>query len=314
MTVRAGALTIDLDDLGCYAAIHALRLPAGPGPDPLLGTAVERFGELCADLDVPATAFVIGGRLEAAEVRASLRRLLDAGHEIGSHSLSHDYRLSLRSPEVIAAEVRGAAETIEAALGVVPRGFRAPGYNLSPALLAAVEACGHRYDASALPSLPYLGARAAILGAMALRGRLSASHAGPPGALLFPQRPYRPDRTRPWRRGSARLVELPISVVPPRGLPFIGTAVTSLPAPARRVLLSLLALRPFLHLELHAIDLLDTSDGLPEALAAHQPDLRIPAATKIRRLRQVIAWLRARRPMMRLDTIAEHWESAHAAP
>jgi hypothetical protein len=48
---------------------------------------------------------------------------------------------------------------------------------------------------------------------------------------------------------------------------------------------------PFLSLELHAVDLLGPEDGLPGELGEAQPDLRLPLATKLERLRQVLEWL-----------------------
>jgi hypothetical protein len=48
------------------------------------------------------------------------------------------------------------------------------------------------------------------------------------------------------------------------------------------------------NLELHGIDLLDQTDGAPEALARLQPGLRLPAATKLRRLEALLRALLAR--------------------
>src|SRR5205085_1999247 len=43
--------------------------------------------------------------------------------------------------------------------------------------------------------------------------------------------------------------------------------------------------------ELHAIDVLDESDGVPAALARQQRDLKVPVREKLRRLREVFGWL-----------------------
>jgi hypothetical protein len=47
---------------------------------------------------------------------------------------------------------------------------------------------------------------------------------------------------------------------------------------------------------------LDRTDGLPPELARAQRDLQVPAAEKLRRLRQVVGWLRAGRELL---TVAE---------
>jgi len=311
MSERVGCVTIDLDGIACYSRIHALALPPRTGADPLHTVALERFGELLAEAGISGTAFAIGESLQEPLARKALRGLADAGHEIGNHSLSHDYRLSLRSPEIIAREVEAGVAAIEEAVGVRPEGFRAPGYNLSPALLQAIADSGARYDSSIFPSAPYLLARAAILGVMALAGRPSASHAGNTLTLLAPQRPYRPHLRDVWRRGrAAPLVELPITVTPLTGLPFIGTTIVGLPFAVTRESFRLLRRRAFLNLELHGIDLLDPSDGLPVELARRQRELAVPAKEKLRRLREVLRWLVADRPLTTLAQVAR----SHSMP
>lgn len=305
MRPNTGCVSIDLDGLDCYGRIHALHLPAPRGPDPLHTLAVQRFGELLAQVDLLGTAFVIGESLQVPEARQAIKALSEAGHEIGNHSASHDYRLSLRPHSEMAREVEQGAQAIEAVIGRRPEGFRAPGYNLSPELLTAVRESGARYDSSIFPSAPYLAARAAVLTLMVVTGRPSASHPGPALALLAPQTPYRPHRRHFWRPGGEdSLVELPITVLPLLGLPFIGTTLVSLPWRAIREGWRLLRRRPFLNLELHGLDLLDQSDGLPEALAHRQRDLRIPAREKLRRLRAVLEWMKEDRPLAQLEEVA----------
>ncbi|HEX9291154.1 MAG TPA: polysaccharide deacetylase family protein, partial [Anaeromyxobacteraceae bacterium] len=161
------SLSIDLDGLEHYHRIHGLPAPP-PGDDPVYGKAVERFGELCARLGIRGTAFAIGKNLDDPRAAAAVRRLADGGHEIGNHSLSHDYALSRRPPAEIAAEVRGGAEAILRVTGRRPAGFRAPGYTLSPPLLAVLATDGYRYDSSAFPALPYYLGKAAVMGILAL--------------------------------------------------------------------------------------------------------------------------------------------------
>ncbi|MDF1564364.1 MAG: polysaccharide deacetylase family protein [Deltaproteobacteria bacterium] len=311
MSERLACVSIDLDGLDCYARIFALHLPPRAGPDPLHTVAVHRFGELLAEADLPGTAFVIGSSLTDSLARKAIAELHRAGHELGNHSFEHDYRLSLRSLAEMRQEVEAGAEAIAGLTGERPVGFRAPGYNLSAGLLQAVRESGATYDTSLFPSAPYLAARGLVLGAMALGGRPSASHAGPPAALLAPRGPYRPHPRRFWqpRFGGggpeAQLLELPITVWPLLGLPFIGGTLTTLPWRLVREGLRALRRRPFLNLELHALDLLDRSDGLPPELARRQRDLMVPAREKARRLREVLAWMKRDHEIVRLDEAAQ---------
>jgi peptidoglycan-N-acetylglucosamine deacetylase len=66
-----------------------------------------------------------------------------------------------------------------------------------------------------------------------------------------------------------------------------------------------------LNLELHGIDALDGSDGVPAALVAVQPGLRTPASEKLRRLREVLAALRQRAAIATLESCAERFLPAH---
>lgn len=301
---RLACVNIDLDELVHYARIHGLSEQATERLDPVFRLACDRFGDLLAEVGLVGTAFVIGESVRDARAADAVVALAQAGHEIGNHSLSHDYRLTQAGPEVMDTEVRESADVIEMAVGVRPTGFRAPGYNVNESLLEAVGRSGHAYDSSVFPSAPYYGARAAILAAMRLGGRRSHSIPGRPQVLLAPRVPYRPDPAAFWRRGEGGLVELPISVMPGTGIPFIGTAITMLPWPLVRAGYSLLRRRNFANLELHGIDLLDAQDGIDPALLGHQPDLRIPVAEKRRRIGQILRRLRDDYEVVRLDRAA----------
>jgi hypothetical protein len=283
-------VNIDLDGLLHYAAIHGLTahaLPAGAA-DVVDRVAIDRFVALCDGAGVKGTLFAIGDDLRA-HGRASLRAAARGGHEIGNHTRSHDYTLSRRTADEIAADVSGGADDIEAACGVRPRGFRAPGYTFTAAMYAALVAQGYAYGSSVFPAAPYYLAKAAVMGALAIKGTPSRSVLDRPRVLAAPVLPYRPDPAEPYRRGDGIVPELPITVAPFTRFPFIGTFVTTLPAVMVSGLYRAVARRPFLNLELHGIDLLDESDGGGPALAAAQRDLRVPAAAKLARLTELVA-------------------------
>ena len=286
------SISIDLDGLGHYAAIHGLD--PGVVSDEARGLvhrlAVPRFAELLEGMGGRGTLFVIGAEVDAA-ARGPLEDALRRGHELGSHSHAHDYALSRAAPGDIDADL-SRAEAVLSGLGAPgPLGFRAPGYTLSPALLGALAARGYAYDASIFPAAPYWGAKALTLGWLRLRGRRSAAILDDPRVLLAPRLPYRPDVAHPGRRGSAPLLELPVSVTPRARLPFIGTFVVLAPWPMVRGAYASLRGAPFVSLELHAVDLLGPEDGLPEALIRSQPDLGRPLASKLGRFRQVLEWV-----------------------
>jgi hypothetical protein len=277
------AVSVDLDPLRCYYEIHGLGAVPAQLTDVVLRKALPRFAEVFARHRLPATWFVVGSDVaeRSAIGRAELSRLVTAGHELGNHSHTHPYGLARLDEAGIDAEL-AAAERVIGELGSSPVGFRAPGYDLSPALLRVLEQRGYRYDSSVFPSWPYYLAKAGVMGLMAITGRRSGSVIGDPRALAAPTEPYRPGAT-PWTRGDRSVVELPITVTRGLRFPGIGTWILTAPQPLRIVLLNQLRARRFFNFELHGLDLLDADlDGIPAALVARQPDLRVPLDRKLR--------------------------------
>ncbi len=291
--MRLSAISVDLDSLPHYCRIQGL-------PEALLDDAalrvvadkaIPRLLELFAEAGAPATFFVIGADVGLPGMAEALRASVRAGVELASHSHSHDYALSRRPSAHIEADLTRCEAALVEATGVSPRGFRAPGYTLSAALLGAVAARGYEYDSSTFPAAPYYLAKASVMGALAALGRPSRAVLDSPAVLLAPRGPYRPSLAHPYRRGAAPLVELPVSVAPGSRLPFIGTFATSLPWPVVELTFRALRRDALFNFELHAIDVLDATDGVPPALARQQRDLAVPARTKLSRLATLFRWL-----------------------
>jgi len=278
------SVSVDLDGLGSYAAIHGLDARSLPerALQAVPVVALARLCEVFSSLRLRATFFAIGAELEVASSARALRAAADAGHEVGSHSHAHDYALSRWTPAEIDADLAQAERALGQAVGKAPRGFRAPGYTLSPALLSVVRERGYLYDSSLLPSPPYYAAKAAAIALHALRGRRSRSILGGAAQLFARRGPH-------WRAGVR---ELPVATLPVLRAPVIGTLVL---AAGERVAAGLTwAARAGGHvnLELHGIDALDASDATPE-LGRLQPGLRLAAAEKLRRLRALLERLLA---------------------
>ncbi len=295
MASRLAALSVDLDTLPHYCRIHGLpeSLLDERARELVYAVAVPRLRELWASLGVPGTFFAIGEDVAQPQAARALREASDAGVEVASHSFTHDYALTRRTPEVIREDLRRADEALRAATGTAPVGFRAPGYTLSAALYAATVERGYRYGSSAFPAAPYYAAKAAVMGGLALLGRPSRAVLDTPRVLLAPREPYRPDPASPYRRGKGTVLELPMAVTPGVRFPFIGTFATTLPLPVVRTLYRACRADAFFNFELHAVDVLGEEDGIPPELVRQQRDLRVPAARKLERLRTVFGWLKA---------------------
>jgi peptidoglycan-N-acetylglucosamine deacetylase len=287
-------VSLDLDDLACYRAIHGLE--AKPkAPDGLaLERWLPRFLDVFAKLDVRATIFVIGSDLERdmrthGRVAAVLARALAEGHELANHSHAHAYDLHRWPAAEIAADL-GRCDSLLRELGATPRGFRAPGYTHDRAMLMQVAALGYAYDSSMLPSPTYYLGKLAILGLRRLRGRRSASQSEGARSFVGPTAVHYLPEHGLW--------EVPISVSRTLRLPLTGTFLLG-DSPPLLTKLQARGLRReaaetrHLHLELHAIDLADVeADELdPELASKFQRELATPLE---RRLERLVALIEAR--------------------
>ncbi len=268
------AVSVDLDEIPCYTAIHGLQPPEGECAHAVYRKTVPRFEALFDRFALRATFFAIGRDLDDAGAREAIARLHGAGHEIGNHTLNHRYDLT-RLPEAeLRAEIDGGARAIESITGTRPRGFRAPGYTVVDRVFDVLAEIGAGYDSSVFPCPSYYAAKAAAIGAIAARRRRSHSIIDDPRVLRAPADPYRVGR--PYYRRGDGLIELPIGVTRDATLrlPYIGTTVVLGGDGGASWLTRRIIGRPLINLELHGIDLADAKqDGLG-FLVSHQPDLR----------------------------------------
>jgi len=314
VTAALFSVSVDLDGLGCYAAIHGLdpRALSEKAQRAVPEVALLRLCELFERQGIRATFFAIGQELSLPEAAQTLARAERAGHEIASHSFAHDYALSRQIQCDIERDLELAEEAIARAVGRKPRGFRAPGYTLSAALVAALHARGYLYDSSLLPSPPYYLAKALAIALHRVRGKKSHSILGNVGQLFGPRGAH-------WRGGVR---ELPVSTLPVLRAPVIGTIVMGVGEGLAGFLSERSFARPrgnalhsnYLHanhlcpnhfnLELHGIDALDDSDADVPALAQVQPGLRVPAKVKLGRLEALLGRLRAQAESCTLEDAA----------
>jgi len=293
MSQALASLSIDLDGIRHYRAIHGL--PARPGPDPFLTEGLDRFLELCEGFAIPATLFVVTEDLADPDFARRIRKAAKSGHEIASHSHHHAYDFSEHSPAEIQAELHRSREAIRRVTRKFPRGFRAPGYNLSSALIDALPKVGFTYDSSMLPSPLYWAARAAVISGKSLTDRPSASLIGNPTNFLGDGSPHRFDNG---------LLELPMTGA--LGIPWIGSLVVSSPL-ASLVTRTVAARSEPIDLELHPIDLTSERDVEPELLAARR-DLQVPVRVRLRRLEKTLQKLVRTRRFRPLCDVAETFQ------
>ncbi len=209
------SLSLDLDNQWSYMKTHG---DAGWEAFPsYLDTVIPRFLNLIDALDVKMTVFVVGQDAILEKNHAALKLIPEAGHEVGNHSFNHEPWLHLYSEEQLIDEITQAEDAIEAATGVLPDGWRGPGFSYSPTVLKTLASRGYRYDASTFPT--YLGplARAYYFMTSGLGKEDRADR-----KQLFGKFREGFKRLKPyyWETSAGRLLEIPVTTMPGLKAPF----------------------------------------------------------------------------------------------
>ena len=292
MRSRLAAISVDLDEIPCYAAIHGIESPDDDRRHAVYRKALPRFEALLGELKLAATFFVIGRDMQDEQARESVVRLVAQGHEVASHSFGHLYDLTRRDDTEVRRDIEAGIEILEEVTGSAPRGFRAPGYTIDDRIFQILLDLGMRYDSSVFPCPPYYTAKAIALASIRLRGRRSHSILDDARVLSAPADPYRVGKPY-WQRGAG-MAELPIGVTGALSgrLPYIGGSLILAGARGTALLSRLMVGRPLVNLEFHGIDLADTDSDDLQFLRPHQQDLRRPLAAKIEVLETAVRVLR----------------------
>ncbi len=289
--MRLCAISVDLDEIPNYWAIHGLDPSAGSGRglSAVYDVAVGRLLDLAEEERIPLTLFAIGSDLARTENADTLRAAHVRGHEIANHTLDHRYDLTRLGHDEMAHQIEGGITAITHAVGEAPVGFRAPGYTITDEVFDLLREMGVKYDSSVFPCPAYWAMKASAISLYKARGRESRSIVDSPNVLRAPTRPYFVGR--PYYKRGTGMLELPVQVTPKLRLQFIGTTVTMAGPTGAKKLAEMCVGEPLVNLELHGIDVLDERDGLEE-LAPHQLDVRIARERKLAAIRAVVSVLR----------------------
>lgn len=279
-------IQVDLDGLWTLYQYHGLT--CHPWPDPVYTQALPRFLDTFLDFGVPATFFVIGKDAQCPEKQSGIKEIIKYGHEVANHSFSHEIPYFQKPMEEIKKDIQQAEKILKEVTGVTPKGFRAPGYGINPAILEFLQAEGYQYDASIFPS-PWAKALARI-------EKKKCQPAPPDGG--FGSGKYGWSSVRPYTlklSGSKNdrlnsLREIPVSVYPFLRTPmhrsitqFLGDAYWM-----SGISLSHALGRPF-SLLFHGVDLVD---GLYDAKLPELKRITTPFPQRIDEIRKMVKYLK----------------------
>ncbi len=113
---------VDVDALKYYFQIHGLDVNAAN--DAAWRTGVPRFLELFDDVGCKATFYCVASDLGDDIVHHQLKAIVQSGHEVGNHTLDHDYALTRMMPQDIYEQVAESRLRLEEAAQTEVVGFR----------------------------------------------------------------------------------------------------------------------------------------------------------------------------------------------
>jgi len=209
------SLSLDLDNQWSYMKTHG---DSGWESFPsYLDLVVPRALDILRRFDWKITFFVVGQDAALEKNRDALASIAEAGHEVGNHSFHHEPWLHLYTKEQTVEEIARAEESIEAATGRRPCGFRGPGYSLSRTVVEVLAERGYRYDASTLPTFLGPFARAYYFHTANLNPEEKEQRRILFGGFKDGLRPVKPYR---WNRHDVELLEIPVTTLPGFKIPF----------------------------------------------------------------------------------------------
>ncbi len=200
--------------------------PAQGNADAFLDRVIAELMEILDQHDFKATFFSIARDASGPLARRRYRELVDSGHEVANHSLSHPVAFRSLSTAAKRREIEEANEILEDVIQAKVKGFRCPAYDVDEATLQVLLDLGYLYDSSLNPT-PFLIPMKWIIRWKSKRWNVGLGTMRQSMGRRTPHFLWR--KGRRLERGDRPpfkdpfLVEFPLTVVPPLRFPFYGT-------------------------------------------------------------------------------------------
>ena len=147
------ALSFDIEDWFHMVDIEAVADPnTWSGFETIVEHRTDQILEICDQAGVRATFFILGWIAE--HYPALVKRIADAGHEIGTHSYWHQPVYSLDEDE-FRKDIKRSIDCIHDAASCEVTSFRAPSFSITPGCEWAIDVLHEfdlQYDASLFPT------------------------------------------------------------------------------------------------------------------------------------------------------------------
>lgn len=213
---KMGTIQIDVD--GLWVIFQHFGFDYQDVQDLLYESALPRFLDLFDEYKIKATFFVVGKDLLSAAKVKLLKKVVEKGHEIANHTMTHAEGFSFLTFNKKKQEIVEAEKIIQDKLGVVTKGFRTPSNDVDEEVLKILEDRGYLYDSSLLPT--YYGPLLKKIKFSSLKVARKDRYLGKFSYGLAPLFPFSPSPKTIWQKGSMRIIEVPISTMPWFRVPF----------------------------------------------------------------------------------------------
>jgi hypothetical protein len=207
-----GTIQIDVDEIWTLLRQFGLKHEES---DRVYSSSISRMLDLFDFYNFKATFFIVGEDAKHHAKKRVLKQIINKGHELANHSLSHAYGLADHSFKRKKEEILEADKIISDIVGKKITGFRAPAYSVDEGVLDILEENEYLYDSSLFPS--FLGP---LISFYFERNKDSKSAFGNFSNGMAPLSLYHPLKGKIWKKGKRRLVEIPVSVIPFFRIPY----------------------------------------------------------------------------------------------
>jgi peptidoglycan/xylan/chitin deacetylase (PgdA/CDA1 family) len=283
------SLSLDLDNKWSYMKTHG---DAGWESLPsYLDACVPRVLRFLRERNLNITFFIVGQDAALEKNAEAIGQIAGENHEIGNHSFRHEPWLHLYTKQELIDEFQKTEEALEKVTGQMPKGFRGPGYSLSPTVLEVLSERDYEYDCSTLPTYIAPLARAYYF----FKSPEMSDEEREKRKKLFGKfadgfqslKPYK------WKIGEKSLVEIPVTTLPVFKTPihasyviYLSTFSKSLARTYWKTAIDMCRLtRTELSLLLHPLDFLSGEDA-PEL--KFFPAMNLPAEEKLEFLSEIL--------------------------
>lgn len=299
------SLSLDLDDQWTYMKTHGD--PGWESYPSYLNYAVPRILDFLDEHQTKITFFIVAQDAAFEHNHDVLADIARRGHDIGNHTFNHDPWLHIYSEQEINEELAKAEDYISQATGVVPKGFRGPGFSFSDSVLRVLARRGYKYDGSTFPNILNPLARAYFLWTSKMTKEERETRKGLFGSW---KDGFRSNKPYEWQTEGYSLLEIPVTTMPLFKVPihasyvlFLATYSFGLAIAYLRFAIGMCKLtRTMPSILLHPLDFIGCDDT--EDLSFF-PAMRIESSKKIKVMHKMFELLGKN---YELVTMAQHAE------